>query len=126
MGLISQSISLAKKSSCLFKSNKQAETIAKSMTALTQKNLNNLDNEVVKKGLQDAFDFFSAKRGKSSQLRLTQIDDIIQKYTQCSDDVLKKELEDGFKWLSEGNKKTRGRILDLLENSLDAFNSAED
>lgn len=126
MGLISQSISLAKKSSCLFKSNKQAETIAKSMTALTQKNLNNLDNEVVKKGLQDAFDFFSAKRGKSSQLRLTQIDDIIQKYTQCSDDVLKKELEDGFKWLSEGNKKTRGRTLDLLENSLDAFNSAED
>ena len=93
MGLISQSISLAKKSSCLFRSNKQAKTIAKSMTALTQKSLNNLDNEVVKKGLQDAFDFFSAKKGKSSQLRLTQIDDIIQKYTQCSDDVLKKDLE---------------------------------
>ena len=126
MGLISQSISLAKKSSCLFKSNKQAKTIAKSMTALTQKSLNNLDNEVVKKGLQDAFDFFSAKRGKCCQLRLTQIDDIIQKYTQCSDDVLKKELEDGFKWLSEGNKKTRGKTLDLLENTLDAFNSAED
>ena len=126
MGLINLSISLAKKSSCLFKSNKQAKTIAKSMTALTQKSLNNLDNEVVKKGLQDAFDFFSTKRGKSSQLRLTQIDDIIQKYTQCSDDVFKKDLEDGFKWLSEGNKKTRGRTLDLLENSLDAFNSAED
>ena len=126
MGLISQSISLAKKSSCLFKSNKQAKAIAKSMTALTQKSLNNLDNEAVKKGLQDAFDYFSAKRGKSSQLRLTQIDDIIHKYLQCSDDVLKKELEDVFKWLSEGNKKTRGRTLDLLENSLDAFNSAED
>lgn len=126
MGLINQSISLAKKSSCLFRSNKQAKTIAKSMTALTQKSLNNLDNEAVKKGLQDAFDFFSAKKGKSSQLRLTQIDDIIHKYLQCSDDVLKKELEDGFKWLSEGNKKTRGRTLDLLENTLDAFNSAED
>ncbi len=126
MGLISQSLSLIRKSSCLFKSNRQSSNIVKSMSTLTQRNLNNLDNESVKKGLQDAFDFFSSQKGKTNQLRLTQIDDIINKYTQCSDDVLKKELEDGFKWLAEGNKKTRGKTLDLLENTLDAFNSAED
>lgn len=124
MRLINQSLSLIKKSSCLFKSNKQTASITKSMTSLTQKSLNDLNNETVKKGLQEAFDFFSTQKGKSSQLRLIQIDDIIHKYTQCSDDTLKKDLKTGFKWLSKENKKTHGETLDLLENSLDAFNSA--
>ena len=125
MGNFQFGISLIKKAyNCLAKTNTIKKT-ASTMNDYAKKHLTNIQNDTVKNNLLEAFDFYSINNIKNSKQRLFQIDDIAHKYESCSDDYLKKELENLIKSLSKKDASKKGEILDLIEGSLDSLNCSE-
>lgn len=106
----------------IFQKMAVSQKAKRSIVPYVQKNIENIDNPSLKEGLKCAFNFFNKKIGKTNQLRIIKIDDIIQKYNQCKDEEVKEEIIDCAEWFCESKNKDKPKILNLMNSMLDAIN----
>ncbi|MBQ7763879.1 hypothetical protein IJ384_00780 [bacterium] len=98
---------------------------ASTINDCARNHLSKTQNKTVQKGLLETFNFYSLNKTKKSNLRLTQIDDILYKYESCSDNRIKSSVESLIKRLGKENSKKKGETLDLIEGILDSLNCSE-
>lgn len=106
--------------------NKTSKVNAKITPSYIQKNIESLNDGIIKEKLAEFYNLFRNKRGYKNTLKITQLDDIILKLKSCSDGYIIAYIEKMLKGLDLNKKENPQKIINKIESLLDVINCANE